>query len=474
MEPELIRQELNYFRCICTKEASREETVEALIPETMGDAAEILHTQGMVFLRSKECEDGLVRLRGSIEGSILYRTEEGELCSLPFKSECRMEWTGEELKRDARLNGSLRYSGLDARILNPRKILVSGELAGKCSHWCTEQLSYVSGVNNGKVETRLETQKLRLVSDVTEKAFALTEDFPLPEGNMAMEEILLYRCRSQVEEAHSVAGKLILQGNTRLEMLYTDEEGQPHPLSFTNTWSQLLDSAAEPSSTHIHLMPTALYVDSINGGTAVSMELHLTAQVICSENVEAEVLVDAYSTDYEAELKTEELAFLSYADVIAGERTVQCNVKAPEDMEEILLCYGEANSRQSCGIFVLYRENSGAVKVFRTGVPVEWDESFVLRELNAARSGDSIDLGLSLASDTPVSSQTVLRWVDGITLNEGNPYPKKDRPGLIAVRRNSGSYWDLARKYGSTVSLIEKANADIDEKDVFLFIPRAR
>lgn len=474
MEPELIRQELDYFRCVCTKEASREETVEVLIPDAMGDAAEILDTQGMVFLRSKESEDGLTRLRGSIEGSVLYRTEEGTLCALPFKSECRMEWTGEELKRDARLSATLAASGIEGRIINPRKILVSGELSGKCSQWCAEQTAYASGAAEGSVETRTETQTVRLVSDVTEKAFVLTEDFPLNDGSEPIEEILLYRCVSQVEEAHSVAGKLILQGSTRLELLYADEEGKACPFSCNSAWSQLIDSAAEPSCTHIHLMPTAIYVDSINGGTAVSLELHLTAQVICSENVEAQVLSDAYSTDYEAELTTRELVFTSFADEETGKQETRSSVKAPEDMDEMLLCYGEAVSRQTCCIHVLYRAADGNERDIRVSVPVEREGSFALRELNAAKNGGNIDLRLSLVSDTPVGCETTLRWVDGIRLDENSPLSKKNRPGLVAVRRNSGSYWDLARKYGSTVSLIEKANEEIDEKDIFLFIPRAR
>ena len=474
MEPELIRQELTYFRCVCTREAAREETVEVLIPDAMGDAAEILDTQGMVFLRSKESEDGLMRLRGSIEGSVLYRTEEGELCALPFKSECRMEWTGEELKRDARLSASLGATGVEGRIINPRKILVSGELTGKCSQWCAEQTAYANGAAAGSVETRTETQTIRLVSDVTEKTFALTEDFSLGEGAAPIEEILLYRCASQVEEAHSVAGKLILQGSTHLELLYADEEGKAHSFSCNSGWSQLIDSAAEPSCTHIHLMPTALYVDSINAGTAVSLELHLTAQVICSESVEAQVLADAYSTDYEAELQTRELVFTSFADEETGKQESRSSIKPPEDMDELLLCYGEAISRQACGIHVLYRDADGTEKGFFASVPVEREGSFVLRELSAAKNGGSIDLRLSLASDTPVSCETALRWVDGIRLDENSPLSQKNRPGLVAVRRNSGSYWDLARKYGSTVSLIEKANEEIDEKDIFLFIPRAR
>lgn len=474
MEPELIRQELTYFRCVCTKEAAREETVEVLIPDTMGDAAEILDTQGMVFLRSKESEDGLMRLRGSIEGNVLYRTEEGELCALPFKSECRMEWTGEELKRDARLSATLGASGVEGRIINPRKILVSGELSGKCSQWRAEQTAYANGAAEGSVETRTETQTIRLVSDVTEKAFALTEDFSLGEGNEPIEELLLYRCASQVEEAHSVAGKLILQGSTHLELLYADGDGKSHPFSCSSAWSQLIDSAAEPSCTHIHLMPTAIYVDSVNGGTAVSLELHLTAQVICSENVEAQVLADAYSTDYKAELKTRELVFTSFADEETGKQELRSSVKVPEDMDEMLLCYGEAVSRQACGIHVLYRDTDGKERDFCASIPVEREDSFVLRELNAAKNGGNIDLRLTLASDTPTGCETTLCWVDGISLDENSPLSKKNRPGLVAVRRNSGSYWDLARKYGSTVSLIEKANEEIDEKDIFLFIPRAR
>lgn len=472
MEPELIRQEMNYFRCIGTREASREEKVEALIPDVMGDAAEILDTQAAVFLRSKESEDGLVRLRGSLEGNILYRTVAGELCALPFKSECRVEWTGEELQRDMLLCAELYCTGAEARILNPRKLLMSCELNAQCSLWCAEKLNYVSAVADGSMETRCETQNVRLISAVLEKTFALTESFPLREGSAAVEEILLSRCESRVEEAHSVAGKLILQGKSELELLYADEEQQLHTLCFSSGWSQLLDCATEPGSTQIRLMPTALYVDGINGGTDVSLELHLTAQVICSESREVLVLTDAYSVSYAAELKEAKQLFQSYAGE-AEEMRIQCSVKAPEELEEILFCRVEPGAHRELTLHLLYRDTAGAICSYAVPLSTEAEER-ICRDCSASVNGGNIELRLSFMPETSACEECTLCWIDAISLDEEKPLSAKKHPGLVAVRRSSGSYWELARKYGSTVTLIEQANAEMDEKDLFLFIPRAR
>ncbi len=480
MELELKHSELSCYRCMYSKEASQEESVEAILSDAMGDAVEIIDTQGEVFLRGKECEDGLVRIRGSIEGSVIYRNGEGETCALPFHSECRMEWTGEELKREGFLWVVLKLRAVEGRILNPRKILVRADLTGTISQWQQEVVRYVDGATGNKLETRCEECRIRMVSALVEKVFAVTEDFHLPEGKKPVETILCHTLSAQVEETHPVAGKLIVQGSATLALLCRDVEGGISSLRFSAPWSQLLDIPKEPESIQIGLMPTALYVDSIEGGETIALELHLTAQAICMDVCETELLADAYSTEYESELTLGEARIKSPAQEDIQERSLQIPADAPDDLESILFAYGEVGKRQG-NVYpvrarVLYKSTGGELRLMCREQPLETEshELPAVTAVHALPTSRGMELRAELQLTRSGEEECVLRWIDAITYSEEPSPVKAGAPGLFAVRKGKDSCWELAKKYGSTVELIRQANENMGEKDTFLLIPKAR
>ncbi len=482
MEAELIRKEFGCYRCVCRKEARQEETVEVVLSEEQSDAAEFITAEVVVLLRSKECEDGLVRLRAVIEGAVLYADGDGKCFSVPLRSECRLEWTGQELRRDGQLCARLTLQSVEGKVLNPRKLLVSMELQGSISQWQSETVSYVSEARGEKLETRCEQAHLTLVADVSEKSFAVTEEYSLPQGSETVQEILLSRCASTVLGTDNVAGKLIIRGTTITELLYRDENAALHSLSFTSSWSQLMDVSAEPTNSSVTLMPTAQYVDAIDGGRAVALELHLTSQLQCSATVEAEALVDAYSTAYESALRRESVSFPVFTCGESVEQSRDVSIELPESFEELLLSSAEVgksqNDTRELSVRLLYRTDSGEVRAIEKALPPELEnvpiESCCVSDLRVSRNAVGLDMSIRMSYVPCTEQSSQLSWVDAITLDEDKPLRKTGTSGLIVVRRSDASLWELARKYGSTVALIEKVNENCDEKDAFLFIPRAR
>ena len=85
-------------------------------------------------------------------------------------------------------------------------------------------------------------------------------------------------------------------------------------------------------------------------------------------------------------------------------------------------------------------------------------------------SGDSV----FLQSEIPVTALTVAQkgipMVTGLELGEET---KTERPNLILRKAGEDTLWELAKKCGSTVEAITKANGleDQPEKDRILLIP---
>ena len=108
----------------------REETLEAIVPDACPDMLEIIETVGIVVLTDKSAKDGQGEMTGEIRASVLYRSDADEAVrhmdvTLPFH--CIVEHNAMTSESKLMAKPSLRR--IDARALNPRKVLIRAEVA---------------------------------------------------------------------------------------------------------------------------------------------------------------------------------------------------------------------------------------------------------------------------------------------------------------------------------------------------------
>lgn len=130
MELELDRTQRSGYEAVLDTTICREETLESIVPDACPDILRICDTEGVVCLRDKVLQDGRVELSGSVRAALLYLPdgEEGIRrmeVELPFS--CTLEHPA--LTPLCRVVALPRVQGADARLINPRKVLVRVDLA---------------------------------------------------------------------------------------------------------------------------------------------------------------------------------------------------------------------------------------------------------------------------------------------------------------------------------------------------------
>ena len=130
MELELDRTQRSGYEAVLDTTVCREETLESIVPDACPDILRICDTEGVVCLRDKVLQDGRVELSGSVRAALLYLPdgEEGIRrmeVELPFS--CTLEHPA--LTPLCRVVALPRVQGADARLINPRKVLVRVDLA---------------------------------------------------------------------------------------------------------------------------------------------------------------------------------------------------------------------------------------------------------------------------------------------------------------------------------------------------------
>ena len=130
MELELERIGWNGYEAALETTVCQEETLESIVPDACPDVLRICETEAIVCLRDKVVQEGRLTLSGSVRASLLYLPDGGEGLrrmgvELPFT--CPVEHPG--LTPEWRVVAVPRVQGADARLLNPRKVLVRVSLA---------------------------------------------------------------------------------------------------------------------------------------------------------------------------------------------------------------------------------------------------------------------------------------------------------------------------------------------------------
>ena len=101
---------------------------ETVVPDTADDVQEIVWTRGGLLLKGKEPGLRAVSVSGEAWASVLYLTENGQLESIRLRKDFEIVFEAETAEPDALPHLSWYLSGLQGKLLNPRKLSVSFEV----------------------------------------------------------------------------------------------------------------------------------------------------------------------------------------------------------------------------------------------------------------------------------------------------------------------------------------------------------
>lgn len=299
MDISLEGESLRYYDRLASTAYTHEQMTEIIVPDAMPDIGSVLTADGAAYLRGKEAQNGTLTISGSCEGTVLYIPEAGGTprslsLQTPFEAVC--DCPGAE--ETDRIVVSLSLCGMEARILNSRKLLVRMEVCVTASVWKPRQLRYLTRC---QPETGLELKRTRYevkpVTDVTEKTFGTESTLALPGGKPPMAALMSVRAQLKQEEAAVVGSKLILRGSVRAVALYETTDGQLESAELWTPYSVILELAGGEENREFETVAalTGCHAEPAEGG--ISLELGAVAQAVIRSQAVVDCLSDAYGLD---------------------------------------------------------------------------------------------------------------------------------------------------------------------------------
>lgn len=484
-----------------TSVLTAEETGETVVPDRMPDIGMIANTGACVLLRSKEATDGNVTMQGEIQVSVLYIPDgEAGLRALSLSLPCTAVFDAPEITQDCVPVGTMRVCAVEARLLNPRKILVKAEVTTELVCYVPDTAGYCkggAGTSGSPVQLHCAAAKFSTVAAVCERTFIVTDEYALPSA-AAGGEVVRKNAQFRVEDVKTIANKLIVKGTVLSEVLYATETGTIETVSFGTAFSQIVETDSEDISpdAKVLLMPTGLYYEIINGenGPALSVELHGVCQAAAMAQHEIEFVSDAFSNRCACDVEYSPLHVITQNRVSTQRETVRDTVPCKSAVSQVrfatctvgrVTVTGDTvNVKVDVELCVGYESGVDDCVSRRMEVNFQGDgeapatlsaDNVRCTDVYAVPSGNGAEIRFAVEADLRTETVCDLETVSAIHLDEERPCTQ-ERPSLTVVRAG-GPLWDLARKYGSTVDLIRKLN-ELEDDTVpagsVLFVPRER
>ena len=479
MELEFEKEKVSYLGDAVREIQNVEVTQELKLPDGLPDVGRILASWGQEILRGKEWRMDSILLTGGVMVWVLYAPEEGGSAQIlntwiPFQ----MKWDLPENTQEGRIRTKCLPRFVDARSVSPQRVMVRcgvGALAEALVP-AEAEISRPGEVPEG-VELLRSKYPIVLPREAGEKAFFLEEELT----SVGAEKILYYTLSPEIQEQKVMGNKIAFRGNGNLHVLYTGEDGEVSSQDFLLPFSQFAElEGSYGSDAQANIIPAVTELElELDDEGKLRLKAGLLGQYVVEEPSVLETVEDAYSIGRDLNMERIEANLPATAESrnenIFGEQTVPA--QDGREVDTRILPDFPRQRRMENGMNLifpgsfqtLYYGEDGTIQSaggrFETERNLRSDEAARVTAFPEKPGEPQISFGngaMSFRAEIPVHIATEtgrgIPMVMGLELGEEQARDP-DRPSIILRRSDGTRLWDIAKKAGSTVEAIRKANS---------------
>lgn len=483
---ELVFQEnrLEYLSRIVCETVTQEQTAELIVPDSYPDADRVVDAFGTVLIRSEECTAGSASVAGQVQAGVLFVTEGGEVQRLETQIPFSMRKEFESAQEDCTMQCMCQLRGVDARMLNSRKLLVRVGIVCTVMVYAREScMTYDLSEPAPALQLKRTQLPLRVPLALGEKSFVLNEELELPNGKPAIERLLKCVYRTELLEQKLVGSKAVFKGNLTVHTLYESADGTLQVFESTIPFSQYADMEYELDDRELR---TALVLTSAETEPDGQMEcrrlllsVNLLAQCTAYGEQQVALVEDAYCTDAELTPQWNEWEMSGILDRQSYRETATAGADSPAGSVVDVWMYPDeaAKRRQGDRMFielpiacnVLYYDTEGQLqgRLIRPMINIETElaENGNCRvaeitggDLFCAAGSSGIEVRCPVGIELESYANHRLRGVCGGTIAETQAEAGR-RPAVILRRmEQEQEVWDIAKECRTGMQAVMEAN----------------
>ncbi len=452
----------------------QELTGEVILPDTMPDVGAIEDCFGVVLVQTKTIESGTLTAAGGIRCGILYRAEEG---SDLLRAELYLPFLARKQIQSDSDSVFFYWSwlkSLDARMVNPRKILVRGELGSEFT-LLSPKTCVIQTLEkpHPALACKEVTYPMTLPVAWSERELTLTDEILLPDQMPDIEQLLKWDLVITVDESRIIGSKVVFKGNFLLRCLYSDADGRPVSWRELIPYSQYAELDRDIPEGVATIQPILRSLELDTDGQTQSrrllIQLTATAQIIGRMRIPVTLVEDAYAVCGSLQPTWEMVDLSPELDTRREEQrlTVKLMEPARDVLDYTVFC--DMGCREAADTVlelpvrgtILYLDRGEQVKAKSFQTKARLDLRGSANQTVRVRAScddaphlqaDQLELPVRLCSG--FYQRQANRNLAGAVLEPGST---AQGPALIAANC-AGDLWQIAKTYRSTVQMIRQAN----------------
>ena len=507
MRVALHRVESDCLKPIYDNVISKEDTLELVVPDVSADVGTILDVRGQFLLSSQKAKTNEIHISASVEATVIYAPEDGGkvqyiMTNIPFDMMVPVPGANESTKITTRCE----LCGIDARMLNPRKLLIRANVSVHLSCYSPDKFDMWDNLSEGEkapVHILQKEVEHTLIVGVREKTFTISDEYKLPAEKAQNSKMLSASTEVCIEDVKAVGNKIIVKALAKtMSVFFSEVDGRLFDSLFTTQFSQIIeadtfgDDVSNTVTIQLRDAEFTMAPDKENGYMCAA-NLHMCAQVVSRENKTSGFIADAYSNISDVNLETAEVKLMRALPESSLMLNLRGSVQSGAVLSEIMYVAISSLCTELSGGDIGVTVEIGGIGKTEIGelesikIKLSKEETVALasnQKLNIIciccerptvigmpqNAEISLDLELCFCIQEFADIGTVI----GLECCEDSPSKTENRPSLVVICSDrDAELWSLAKNYCSTVEMIETANKVNDEFSPAnrpLLIPRAR
>lgn len=313
MELNLERNRMNGCDLVLDTNMLQEETLETIVPDAYPDIARIVDAGGQICLSGKQVRDGNLSVSGTVVGWVLYHPEGAqELHRMEVKLPFTAQTEASQLHSQGQCVVIPCLKHMDARTLNPRKILVRADVGIAVQAYVPAESDVCCGITcdeTAGIQQLTPQYTAYRTAAVQEKEFTFYDDVRLTAGPGGRVQVLCVHADAQCTESKIIGSKLIFKGEVILQIRYL-AQGDLCSMRCPMPFSQImeLEGNGESADCDMSLCLTGLeWTPAGEDGRTLNVTMELLGQAVIRDERIITVLRDTYSTAQKMTVQQETL-----------------------------------------------------------------------------------------------------------------------------------------------------------------------
>lgn len=478
------------------------------LPDYCPGISRILKCRAIARVSSKTVSDRNISVDGSVTVTVIYTDSENTINSYEYQYPFSKSFDTGTDSEGAFVFVKAKCEYINCRAVTERKIDIHGAVGIYVTASRRQSKDIICDIDDKNIEVLRANAPATMPVAAAEKYVIIDDEIDVGNSHPDIKCLIRYDAAATVSECKLLAGKAIIKGDLKVNLLYRGEQGQVQTLDTEIPFSQLLevDSADENcdfeagvSIAYLEIKPK-FNSDEASRSFTLDGKLHISVQTFCNNDVE--VITDAYSRKYEAQILSEDICInklvLNVNDTFTAKSEIEFaggTVSGIGDMWAEIK--GENTKIEDGCLTVSGMATVGIIAFDENGVPaffekpVDFSYSYKLPvssddlkaepkisilSVNYTMSGgNDIEVRLEMALTAAVYECRKLPLVSDVVIDEDKPTSLAGRSSMTVYFAEPGeSLWDIARKYLASVDEVRRLNAvegDVLTKRQMILIP---